>query len=518
MPTKTLFSFLDTIKALAEKLNYEQPLQAQLSIVLELLATQHGFLRPHIVLFEPETGFLKLKIAQDAPRKNHEEYTSGKGVTGQVFATAKSAIVPIMSQDPTFSSLLFERSQDELDSLAFICVPIFAHAQESTTSFLPRDVIGTLGIDSPSNSQEDLELRCKFLEVVADFISLQVAYLQNISQQNILQSQQSVELSGGNITFVAKSKKMKLLLEHANTFSQSNLPVLIYGEKGTGKEYYARYIHANGKKRSLPFHVYSADSIRDDIDNYDEIEKTFCGYVKNAFPSALQTTKGIFESTAQGTLYIESVEKLPPIAQKILLKVLTEGTITRLGSETPIPLHVHIIASTKTSLEEQVKKGLFDEELALRLNFQHTTIPPLRERGEDILPLAEFFLKEEAIKNNSDEVKRISYPAMEVISSYYYSKNIPELKAIIDYAITHCEDTIIRTADLPPSIQTANKNSYENEISLTDAVNNFEKELLADALVKANGNMFKAAQDLKTSYRIINYKVKKYNLNAKKSK
>ncbi len=256
-----------------------------------------------------------------------------------------------------------------------------------------------------------------------------------------------------------------------------------------------------------------------DSENEEKILKEFCGYVKTAFPQALQTTKGIFESASQGTLYIDSVEKLPLIAQKILLKVLTEGTITRLGSTNPIVLSVRIIASTSLShyeLDELIRQNLFNEELALRLKFQHTSLPRLKDRKEDILPLAEYFLKKEAEEKGLSEIKRISYPAIEVLTNYNYLGNIPELKSIIDYAAANCLDNVIRTVDLPHPLKNTSSVNHENELSLTEAVNNFEKEIIVDALVKANGNMFKAAQSLKTSYRIINYKIKKYHLHAKK--
>ncbi len=513
MIADTVTNLIDTLKVVTAQFNYEQPLQAQLSSVLEALANSHGFVRPHIVLFDPETGLLKLRVAQNEPRRNHEEYAPGKGITGQVFATAKSIIAPKMSQDKTLCNLLFTRTQKELDELAFICVPIFAAPSLSDASFVPREVLGTLGTDSISLGIDDLEVRRQFLEVLANLISMQVAYFQTKNFQNNLQGNQNTELPTETLPFVAHSKKMKLLLEQANAFALSSSPVLLYGEKGTGKEYFARRIHSLSSKRFLPFTIFYADNTSNDI---NETIKSMCGYVKNAFPSALQTKKGIFEASAHGTLYIDSIHKLPLEAQKILLKVLTEGAITRIGSEQSVQLSMRIIASTDSTLDELVKTGDFLEELALRLKFQHTNLPPLRERREDIIPLAEFFLKQDAQEQENTDVKRISYPAIELLSSYYYSGNIPELKASIQHAIEHCEDSVIRATDLPPSIQTASSTNTKSDLPLTEAVSNFEKELIVDALVKANGNMFKAAQDLKTSYRIINYKIKKYNLNAKK--
>lgn len=503
---------LITVNKLISQLNYKLPFYVQLDTILQSLVSKHGFQRPHITLFDPDTGLLEVKAPKENYKLNNKAYSPGKGITGQVFTTGQSAIVPCMAENSTFCNLLFERSQEELEELAFICVPIFAPVQQAEMPFLPRELLGTLSTDSPSISEEDLKARREFLEIIANLISLHISYLPKKKEESIHLIQETKETSI-DIPFIIQSKKMKHILEQATNYANCELPLLIYGERGTGKEYYARKVHSLSDRKFLPFTIFYADTSEK---NPDEIMHALCGYAKNAFPSAHQTKKGILESAAQGIVYIDSIDCLPPDAQEVLLQLLTKGSIKRVGAPHDIPLNVRIIASASTSLDACVEQGTFNKELALRLKVQNLTLPPLRERKEDIIPLAEFFLKQDAQKNGLEEVKRISNPAMELLTSYHFTGNIPELRQNIEHALKSCKNGVIRALDLPPSLQTAASSNTTMKLSLAEAVESFEKEFIIDSLIKEKGNMFKAAQELKSSYRIINYKIKKYNINTKK--
>ena len=142
-------------------------------------------------------------------------------------------------------------------------------------------------------------------------------------------------------------------------------------------------------------------------------------------------------------------------------------------------------------------------------------IPPLRERREDILPLAEHFLRIYS-DEYSRSIKRISTPAIDLLTQYHWPGNIRELKNCIERAVLVCDEQVIRTYHLPPSLQTAESTATDTNLSFCEAVAKFEQELLVDALKKARGNMLQAARDLRVSYRIVNYKVKKYGIDAKK--
>ena len=225
----------------------------------------------------------------------------------------------------------------------------------------------------------------------------------------------------------------------------------------------------------------------------------------------MQTQKGLFEQANTGTVFLDAVDALTPAAQEALLRLIKEHRVLRQGGTDPVPVDVRLITATSASLEQLVEQGRFSRELYERLNACALHVPPLRERREDIVPLVEHLLKRLA-GSSEEQIKRISFPALELMTRYFWPGNISELNSSLQRAAQYCEDQVIRAGDLPPSLQTAESSATEAGLSLGDAVTRFEKELLVDALIKAGGNMLKAARYLKSSYRIVNYKVKKYGI------
>ena len=180
--------WLETLRLMASEMGPKRPFQTSLTSLLRKLSERHGFLRPHLVLFDPETGMLRLSLADTQPRANHANYAPGVGVTGQVFATGRSVIVEKLKGDSLFLSLLFERTDEEMERLSFISVPILAPAGDGPLS--AREVIGTLNADTEFISREDLEKRRVFMEVVAALIANEAAYLQEeLSRQRRLPGQ-----------------------------------------------------------------------------------------------------------------------------------------------------------------------------------------------------------------------------------------------------------------------------------------------------------------------------------------
>ncbi|MBR6673440.1 MAG: sigma-54-dependent Fis family transcriptional regulator, partial [Mailhella sp.] len=236
-----------------------------------------------------------------------------------------------------------------------------------------------------------------------------------------------------------------------------------------------------------------------------------CGYQKGAFLGAMQTQKGLFEQANTGTIFLDAVDALTPPAQEALLRLVKEHSVLRQGGTDAVPVDVRIIAATSASLETLAEQGRFSRELYERLSACALHVPPLRERREDIVPLVEHLLKQLS-GDGEEQIKRISFPALELMTRYFWPGNISELNSALQRAAQYCEDHVIRAGDLPPSLQTAESSATEAGLSLGDAVIRFEKEMLVDALIKAGGNMLKAARDLKSSYRIVNYKVKKYGI------
>lgn len=504
---KDLRPWLESLRLMAREMGPRRSFQTSLTSLLRILASRHDFLRPHLVLFDPETGTLRLSMAEAQPREHHENYTPGVGVTGQVFATGRPVIVEKMKGDALFLSLLFERSEEEMEHLAFLSVPVLAPAGENAAA----EVIGTLNADTPTATPEDLQLRSLFLQTVAALIASEAAYLQDelVRQRSLstkLPHEYEGEASSAPVVFAGPSKVMRHILEQAAQFARGRAPVLLLGEAGVGRERLAAYIHEIGDRSDLPMVVCHCAALAP-----ERLQAELCGYQKGAFLGAMQTQKGLFEQANMGTLFLDAVDALPRKAQESLLLLIKERQVLRQGASEPVRANVRVIASSSAPLDKLVENAIFSGELYSRLSVCSLRIPPLRERREDIVPLVEYFLRKNAEKQG-EKVKRISYPALELLTRYPWPGNTAELIRCVEDAATNCENCVIRAADLPPALQTAESSSTETELPLGDAVARFEKELLVDALIKASGNMLKAARNLKTSYRIVNYKVKKYGI------
>ena len=502
--------WLESLRLMASEMGPRHSFQTCLTSLLRTLSSRHDFLRPHLVLFDPETGTLRLSMADAQPRAHHASYTPGVGVTGQVFATGRPVIVERMKGDNLFLSLLFERSDEEMEQLSFISVPVLSPAGENAVA--AREVIGTLNADTRFVSREDLELRCLFLQAAAALIANESAYLhEDLTRQRSLttrlpQEYQDADDPSSPVAFVAQSKVMRHILEQAAQFARGRAPILLTGEPSVGRERLATRLHALSERSDIPMVVCHCAAI-----DPERLRTELCGYQKGAFLGAMQTQKGIFEQANMGTLFLDAVESMPLDAQESLLRLIKEQQVLRQGASDPVTVDVRLMVSSNASLEKLVEKGSFSEELYARLSVCSLRIPPLRERREDIVPLVEHFLKRHA-QTSGENIKRISYPALELLTRYFWPGNVSELKSCVEHAVKNCENFVIRASDLPPTLQTAESSATESGLSLGDAVTRFEKELLVDALIKAGGNMLKAARELKTSYRIVNYKVKKYGI------
>ena len=257
-PNQDVSPWLETLRLMASEMGPKRPFQTSLTSLLRKLSERHGFLRPHLVLFDPETGMLRLSLADAQPREGHSDYAPGVGVTGQVFATGRSVIVEKLKGDRLFLSLLFERSEAEMERLSFISVPILAPLGDGP--FTAREVIGTLNADTEFVSREDLEKRRLFMEVAAALIANEAAYLQEeLSRQRRLPAQRPADLAGdsadGDDSFIAQSKVMRHILEQAAHIAQGRAPVLLCGEPGVGKERLAARIHATSPRGDVPLVV-----------------------------------------------------------------------------------------------------------------------------------------------------------------------------------------------------------------------------------------------------------------------
>jgi Nif-specific regulatory protein len=286
----------------------------------------------------------------------------------------------------------------------------------------------------------------------------------------------------------------------------TNTTVLLRGESGTGKELIAHAIHYNSPRAKKPFIRVSCGALPHDL-----IESELFGYEKGAFTGAHGSKKGRFELAEGGTLFLDEIGELSPATQVKLLRVLQEREFERLGGTTTIRADIRLIAATNKPLERAIEAGEFREDLYYRLNVFAIFVPPLRERKSDVLLLADHFL-EKLSAEHGKRVKRISTPAIDMLSSYHWPGNVRELANAIERAVVVCDAQVLHAHHLPPTLQTAEASDTVPSQPLSETVDAVEKDALQDALKSARGSRAKAARLLKTTARVFNYKVRKHGI------
>ncbi|MFN2366027.1 MAG: sigma-54 interaction domain-containing protein, partial [Desulfurivibrionaceae bacterium] len=304
---------------------------------------------------------------------------------------------------------------------------------------------------------------------------------------------------------ISSSSRMQEVLEMIGRVAGSNATVLLRGESGTGKTLIARAIHHNSRRADKPFVVVNCTALPETL-----LENELFGHEKGAFTGANELKKGRFEVAEGGTLFLDEIGELPGHIQAKLLNVIQDREFQRLGSSRTIKCDVRLIAATNKDLEKAVEQGGFREDFYYRLNVFPIYIPPLRDRRTDILLLAEYFLQKYN-EENRKQVRRISTTAIDLLIQYHWPGNVRELQNCMERALLICDEEAIKSYHLPPTLQTSESaNPDRKPLALGAMVENFEKELIVDALKRFEGNQTKAAAHLETSLRVFNYKVHKY--------
>jgi Nif-specific regulatory protein len=305
---------------------------------------------------------------------------------------------------------------------------------------------------------------------------------------------------------------MQRVYEAVAQVARTNTTVLIRGESGTGKELIAQAIHYNSLRARKPFIKVSCAALPETL-----IESELFGYEKGAFTGAVERRKGRFELAQGGTLFLDEIGDVHLPTQVKLLRVLQEREFERLGGTEPVKVNVRLIAATNKDMEEAIRQGTFREDLFYRLNVFVIYIPPLRERKPDVLLLADHFLQRFAQEHGKD-IRRISTPAIDMLTAYHWPGNVRELQNVIERAVLVCDGQVIHAHHLPPTLQTAEASGTVMNVSLSEAVAAFERDLLQDALKTTRGNRAKAARLLRTTDRIFNYKVRQLGIDWKRFK
>ncbi len=303
---------------------------------------------------------------------------------------------------------------------------------------------------------------------------------------------------------VARSEKMRKVLEVVSRIAKTESTAFIHGESGTGKELIAKAIHLASERKNKPFVAINCAALPETL-----LESELFGHEKGAFTGAIRNTKGLFTQAHGGTIFLDEIGDMPLSTQAKLLRVLQERQFHPIGSEKPVEVNVRVIVATNKDLEDYVKQGLFREDLFYRIHVIPIYLPPLRERKEDIPPLVEHFVKKFS-QQMKKEVKGLTPMAMQKVMLHDWPGNVRELENTIEYAVAMTQQDVI-TEDL--ILQAKGVISQEPLKPLKEARDAFEKSYLIYLLELSNGNVSKAAK-LAGKYRADFYDLlKKHDLN-----
>jgi DNA-binding NtrC family response regulator len=306
------------------------------------------------------------------------------------------------------------------------------------------------------------------------------------------------------------SHAMEEVLNLAGRVAKSNATVLLRGESGTGKELIARAVHFHSLRADRPLIKVNCAALPETL-----LESELFGHEKGAFTGATARRIGRFEAADGGTLFLDEIGDISPGVQVKLLRVLQEKEFERLGGNATIKTDVRLIAATNRDLEAAIREGGFREDVYYRLNVVTISLPPLRERKEDIPALLDHFLRRYSAENRKD-IQGVSAEARDLLMRYSYPGNVRELENIIERAVVLSRTGIVTTADLPLHIRSAETEEKicvnKKGSSLTDTLDTVERGLIIDALKDAGGIQTRAAEKLGISERVLRYKLKKYRI------
>ena len=297
------------------------------------------------------------------------------------------------------------------------------------------------------------------------------------------------------------SKPMTDILKSIQKIAPTDATVLITGENGTGKDVLAREIHAHSLRNGKPMVAVDAGAITETL-----FESELFGHVKGAFTDAHTDHMGKFEQADGGTLFLDEIGNIPLHLQAKLLRAIQSRSVVRVGGSEAIPVNIRLICATNMDLAALVREGRFREDLYYRINTVHIALPPLRERKEDILPLAQLFLDRYAQKYHRP-LTGIAEAAAQALKEYRWSGNIRELQNCIEKAVILSEGTTLTEKDLQL------ERSVKPDVTTIRAVNESEEErLVRDAMERTGGNISAAAKMLGVSRPTLYAKLKKYGL------
>jgi Nif-specific regulatory protein len=498
--TRSFTSLIEMGKALSGV-----PYKEGLFQVLSILDRHHGAFRSLITRLREGTDQIYIEASLGLSTQGKRvHYLIGEGVTGRVVQTGKPVVIPEISREPLFLNRAGRRRYSPSQEITVICAPILVN----------NKAVGTLNVDLAFRKDRDYDRAAKFFCVVASLIAqalqindLVAAERNRLVEENVhLREELRERYDFSNL--IGNSGPIRRVYEQVIQVASTNTTVMLRGESGTGKELIAHAIHYNSPRKNSPFVKVNCAALPETL-----IESELFGYEKGAFTGAFSPKKGRFELAEGGTLFLDEIGDLNASTAIKLLRVLQEREFDRLGGTRTIKADVRLIVATNKDLEKAIAEGAFREDLYYRLNVFAIFLPPLRERKSDILLLTDHFL-EKYSNQHGKNIKRVSTPAIDMLMSFHWPGNIRELENTIERAVLVCDGGVVHGHHLPPTLQTAESSGTMVNMSFKEAVEAYERDLIQDTLKTTHGNRTKAAALLKTTNRVINYKIKNLKIDC----
>lgn len=504
---------LSALYEISRTLSSSLDLHASAAGVLETLSAMLDMNRGTITLLNPAGQDLAIQVSHGLTPEEHERgrFRIGEGITGTVFETGEPIVVSDIQVDPRFVNKTGARIAPPGQKLSFLAVPIKVHGE----------TLGVLGVDRLfPEGMESFDEDLRVLNVVALLIGQTVKLSRLLAQEQrelILANQElrnelreRHRLTG---TVVGHSRAMEEVFEAIARVAPSQATVMLRGESGTGKELVAKAIHYGSPRAAQPFIRLHCASVPETL-----FESELFGHERGAFTGATETRKGRFESANKGTLFLDEIGDIPLSMQVKLLRVLQERRFERVGGNQSHAVDVRLISATHRDLEAMVKSGAFREDLYYRLNVVPITLPPLRERAEDIPLLIEHFLRK--CNRQNRRAVRLSAELIRVMVGYHWPGNVRELENCIERLVVMADTEKVTIGTVPATLRgyftdirrVSQAQGSAGSDSLTGNLEAIERDRLKKALERTDWVQAKAARALGITPRQIAYKIRKYRL------
>ncbi len=502
-------SQLNALYSITRIINGSFGQRRMLQEVLDVLSEELELCRGVIMLSTISGSELIVEATADKTSNDPKfaaRYRRGEGISGRVLETGKPVIVPKIADEPEFRGRIHQRSKESSEEYGFICVPIE----------LAGEVVGTLSVDVPYHNKDFFKETQQTLTIVAGMVSNDVKNRresmlakQDLTKENQRLREALIEKYRPE-NFVGNSSAMSAVFQKIHQVAGSETTVLIRGESGTGKELVASAIHYSSKRKDQPFVKVNCAALSDSL-----LESELFGHEKGAFTGATQTRIGRLEEALGGTIFLDEIGDFSAKLQVKFLRVLQEKEFQRVGSNTTIHANVRIVAATNRDLEKLVEENKFRKDFYYRINVFGIFLPPLRERKDDILPLADAFLERFAEKMEKP-VRRITTAAINMMMAYHWPGNVRELENCIEHAVLLSDDGVIHGYHLPPTLQIPGQGDLQNFGTLKSRVSLLEKDMIIDSLKRNAGKISICCSELGITARMLRYKIKNLDIDHKK--